>query len=129
MERIDHVGVAVPDLEAAMAVWNGLLGQTPELEEVETQKVKTAIYPCGIELVAPTGDTGPISKFLATRGDGIHHVTIRVKDIDGHLRRLKEAGVRLINEEATPGAGGCRVAFIHPAATGGVLLELAEHGE
>ena len=129
MERIDHVGVAVPDLEAAMAVWNGLLGQKPELEEVETQKVRTAIYPCGIELIAPTGDSGPISKFLATRGDGIHHVTIRVADIDAHLRRLKDAGVRLINEEATPGAGGCRVVFIHPAATGGVLLELAEHGE
>ncbi len=129
MKHIDHVGVAVSDLDAAMAVWNGLLGQTPALEEVETQSVKTAIYPCGIELIAPTGDSGPISKFLATRGDGIHHVTIRVNDIDAHLRRLKAAGVRLINEEATPGAGGCRVAFIHPAATSGVLLELAEHGE
>ena len=129
MKHIDHVGVAVSDLDAAMAVWNGLLGQTPALEEVETQSVKTATYPCGIELIAPTGDSGPISKFLATRGGGIHHVTIRVKDIDVHLRRLKDAGVRLINEEATPGAGGCRVAFIHPAATGGVLLELAEHVE
>ena len=60
---------------------------------------------------------------------GIHHVTVRVQDIDAHLARLKDAGVRLINEEAVPGAGGCRVAFIHPAATGGVLLELSEHGE
>ncbi len=66
MERIDHVGVAVEDLDAAMAVWNGLLGQTPELEGIETQKVKTALYPCGIELIAPTGESGPISKFLAT---------------------------------------------------------------
>ncbi|MEM8884074.1 MAG: methylmalonyl-CoA epimerase [Planctomycetota bacterium] len=126
MKRIDHVGVAVGDLARARELWDLVLGQEPDCEEVATQKVNTAMYPCGIELVAPTTGDSPISKFLAKRGDGIHHVTVEVDDIDAHLARLKEAGVRLINETATPGHGGCRVAFLHPAATGGVLVELKE---
>jgi methylmalonyl-CoA/ethylmalonyl-CoA epimerase len=107
-------------------MWDLVLGQEAETDEVPTQKVTAAMYPCGIELVAPTADDSPISKFLAKRGSGIHHVTVEVGDIDAHLARLKEAGVRLINETPTPGHGGCRVAFLHPAATGGVLVELKE---
>jgi len=126
VKRIDHVGIAVPDLTESRRIWDLILGQEPELEVVETQKVKAALYPCGIELIAPTSDESPISKFLAKRGTGIHHVTVEVDDIEAHLARLKEAGVRLINETPTPGAGGCRVAFLHPASTGGVLLELKE---
>ncbi len=129
MKRIDHVGIAVPDLAEARAVWDLLTGQEPGLETVPTQKVHTAMYPCGVELIAPASDDSPISGFLQKRGSGIHHVTIEVADIDAHLARLRAAGVRLINETATPGVGGHKVAFIHPSATGGVLLELCQHGE
>lgn len=126
MLRINHVGVAVPDLAAAREVWDTLLDQTPEVEEVATQKVTAAMYPCGIELIAPAAPDSPISGFLAKRGGGIHHVTIEVADLAAQLARLKARGVRLINEEPVPGAGGCRVAFLHPAAAGGVLVELKE---
>ena len=126
MKRIDHVGVAVEDLEAARRIWDELLGQEPECGEVETQKVSAALYPCGIELIAPTAPESPISKFLAGRGPGIHHVTIEVGDIEKELARLARNGVRLINETPVPGAGGCRVAFVHPSAAGGVLVELKE---
>ena len=129
MERIDHVGVAVGDLAAARELWDLLLGQSAKLEEVPTQGVQVAIYPCGIELIAPNASDSPISRFLDKRGSGIHHVTLRVDDIDAQLARLKTAGVRLIHDHAVAGAGGHRVAFVHPAATGGILLELSEHGE
>jgi methylmalonyl-CoA/ethylmalonyl-CoA epimerase len=89
--------------------------------------VRTATFPSGIELLAPLSAGSPISGFLDKHGAGIHHVTLRVQDLDAELKRLKDAGVRLINEEPVPGAGGCRIAFVHPKATGGVLLELAEH--
>ena len=127
MKRINHVGVAVPDLAAARAVWDALLGQKPVEEHVETQRVRAAMYPCGIELVAPAAPDSPISKFLDKRGGGIHHVTIEVDDIDAQLARLKDLGVPLINETAVPGAGSCRVAFLHPKAAGGVLVELKEN--
>ena len=126
MRRIDHVGVAVPDLAAARRVWDLLLDQEPETEDVPTQKVRAASYPCGIELIAPTAPDSPISRFLEKRGGGIHHVTIEVADLDAQLARLKAAGVRLLNETGVPGAGGCRVAFLHPAAAGGVLVELKQ---
>jgi methylmalonyl-CoA/ethylmalonyl-CoA epimerase len=130
VRRINHVGIAVPDLEAAREVWDALLGQEPEVEEVATQKVRAGMYPCGIELIAPTEPDSPIAGFLGKRGGGIHHVTIEVEDIEGQLGRLRALGVRLINESPVPGAGGARVAFLHPAAAGGVLVELKEtpHG-
>ncbi len=118
--------MAVSDLLVARRIWDRLLGQEPVEEVVETQKVRAALYPCGIELIAPTAPDSPISRFLDKRGGGIHHVTIAVDDIDAELARLRGDGVRLINETAVPGAGGCRVAFLHPSATGGVLLELKE---
>jgi methylmalonyl-CoA/ethylmalonyl-CoA epimerase len=123
---IDHVGVAVPDLAEARRIWDALLGQEPELEEVPTQKVTAASYPCGVELVAPTAPDSPIAKFLDKRGGGIHHVTIEVADLEAQLRRLKAQGTRLINETPVPGAGGCRVAFLHPSAAAGVLVELKQ---
>jgi methylmalonyl-CoA/ethylmalonyl-CoA epimerase len=127
VKRIDHLGVAVSDLAAARKIWDLVTGQEPDCETVATQKVETAMYPCGIELVAPVSEDSPISKFLAKRGDGVHHVTFEVDDIEAHLARLKDAGVRLINETPTPGHGGCRVAFLHPSSTGGVLVELKEN--
>ena len=127
MRHLDHVGVAVPDLDAALKLWKALLGEEPVIEDVEAQKVRTATFPSGIELLAPLSAGSPISGFLDKRGAGIHHVTLRVQDLDAEHKRLKDAGVRLINEEPVPGAGGCRIAFVHPKATGGILLELAEH--
>jgi len=128
VKRIDHVGVAVPDLVEAREVWDELLGQSPEEEDVEAQRVRTAMYPCGIELIAPASPDSPVSRFLETRGGGIHHVTIAVHDIDAHLARLRALGVELINEAAVTGAGGHRVAFLHPRSAGGVLVELKESG-
>jgi len=126
VKRINHVGVAVADLDQARQIWDSLLGQEPEIEEVATQRVTAAMYPCGIELIAPSAADSPISGFLDKRGSGIHHVTIEVDDIDAQLARLKGQGVPLINGTAVPGAGGCRVAFLHPTAAGGVLVELKE---
>ncbi len=127
MRHLDHVGVAVPDLDAALKLWKAVLGEEPVIEDVVGQRVRTATFPSGIELLAPLSAGSPISGFLDKRGAGIHHVTLRVQGLDAELKRLKDAGVRLINEEPVPGAGGCRIAFVHPKATGGVLLELAEH--
>ena len=124
MKHVDHVGIAVPDLDEARKLWDALLGQTPVLEEVASQKVKTATYPCGIELVAPTTPESPIARFLGKRGPGIHHVTLAVDDIKAHLARLKAQGQKLVNETPVKGAGGCPVAFLHPV--GGVLVELKE---
>jgi methylmalonyl-CoA/ethylmalonyl-CoA epimerase len=126
VKRIDHVGIAVEDLAASRAVWDALLGQEPACEVVESQKVEAAMYPCGIELIAPTSPDSPISNFLGKRGSGIHHVTVLTSDIESQLERLKAGGVRLINESPVPGAGGAKVAFLHPAAAGGVLVELKE---
>ena len=126
MKRLDHVGIAVPDLAAARNLWDALLNQRPELEDVPTQKVHAACYPCGIELFAPSSEDSPISRFLRKRGGGIHRVTIEVGDLDANLARLKEQGFELINEQAVTGAGGHRVAFLHPRAAGGVLVELKE---
>ena len=124
MKHVDHVGIAVADLDEARKLWDVLLGQTPVLEDVPTQKVKTATYPCGIELVAPMSPESPIARFLGKRGPGIHHVTLAVDDIKAHLARLKGQGVKLVNETPVKGAGGCPVAFLHPV--GGVLVELKE---
>jgi methylmalonyl-CoA/ethylmalonyl-CoA epimerase len=124
VKSVDHVGVAVADLDEARRLWDGLLGQTPVVEEVSSQKVRTATYPCGIELVAPMGPDSPIARFLGKRGPGIHHVTLAVEDLEGQLARLKAQGVALVNETPVKGAGGCPVAFLRPV--GGVLVELKE---
>ncbi|HEX5136131.1 MAG TPA: VOC family protein [Planctomycetota bacterium] len=124
MKHVDHVGIAVADLAEARKTWDALLGQTPVVEDVPSQRVRTATYPCGVELLEPMSPESPISRFLAKRGPGIHHVTLAVDDIEAHLARLKAEGVRLVNETPVKGAGGCRVAFLHPV--GGVLVELKE---
>ncbi len=131
--RIDHVGVACDDIEAALPRWADVHGlECKHVEEVAEQRVKTAFLPVGesrIELLEPTEPDSPVGKFLAKRGPGVHHVAYRVDDIEAELARLKEQGVRLIDETPRIGAGGARIAFIHPKETMGVLTELCERDE
>ena len=129
--KIDHIGIATRGIEESLAFWRDALGlEVAHTETVEEQGVRVAMLPVGeprVELLEPTGPETPVGKFLEKRGPGIHHVAVRVADIRASLARLKAGGARLIDEEPRFGAGGCLVAFVHPAASGGVLLELVEH--
>ena len=129
--KVDHIGIATRDIEEALKFWRDALGlEVKHTETVEEQGVNVAMLPAGeprVELLEPTGPASPVAKFLEKRGPGIHHVAVRVDDIRAALARLKREGARLIDEEPRVGAGGCLVAFVHPAASGGVLLELVEH--
>lgn len=127
---LDHVAIAVKDLDATVKFYVEVLGfAPPELEEVPTEKVRTAIFGHGmgrIELISPTdGGTG-VAKFLEKRGEGLHHICIEVDDIVGTMAELKNKGAQLLDEVPKPGAGGARVAFIHPKGAHGVLTELRE---
>ena len=128
--QIDHIGIAVGDLAEALKFYRDALGLEVEApEEVASQRVRAHFIPTGesaIELLEATADDSPIAKYVAKRGPGIHHLTLRVDDIRAVLGRLKEKGVRLIDEAPRPGAHGSLVAFIHPASTHGVLVELKE---
>jgi methylmalonyl-CoA/ethylmalonyl-CoA epimerase len=126
--RLDHIGIAVRSLDAAK-IYEDLGLSVGHVETVETQRVKTAFLSVGdsnLELLEPTSPDSPIAKFIEKRGEGIHHLCFRVENIEEHLERLKAQGYRLINEAPVPGAHGCRVAFLHPAAGNGVLIELSE---
>ena len=126
--KLDHIGIAVKSIEAA-TIYRALGLSIEHVETVETQGVKTAFLPVGdanLELLEPTRPDSPIAKFIEKRGEGIHHICLRVDDLDAHLARLKVEGFRLINDAPVPGAHGCRVAFLHPAAGNGVLIELSE---
>ena len=130
--RINHLGIAASGLDEARTRMAKLFGMTAEhTEEVAEQKVKTAFFPVGestLEFLESTDPEGPISKFLAKRGPGIHHVCFEVDDIDVAVASLLAKGVRMIDQAPRNGAHGCRVAFIHPAETGGVLMELSQGG-
>jgi methylmalonyl-CoA epimerase len=127
---IDHLGIAVPSIEEALAFYRDALGlEVAATETVADQGVNVAMLPVGesrVELLEATGPDTPVGKFLARRGPGLHHICYRVPDIRAALDRLRAAGARLIDEEPRVGAGGHLVAFVHPSATGGVLVELAE---
>ncbi len=129
-EKIDHVGIAVADLEKALAFYRDQLGlDFKGTEEVEEQKVRVAFFPVGeskIELLESTDPAGPVGKFIEKKGEGVHHLSFRVSDIEGKLKELKERGVALIDEQPRYGAGGAKIAFLHPKSTGGVLIELCE---
>ncbi|HEY5196551.1 MAG TPA: methylmalonyl-CoA epimerase [Solirubrobacteraceae bacterium] len=129
-DRIDHVGVAVADLKSAVALLSGTFGMTlTHRETVESQGVEAVLLDVGdshVELLAPTGEDTPIGRFLARKGPGMHHVAYQVADIDAALAKLTQEGVRLIDAAPRPGLRGSRVAFLHPAACGGVLTELVE---
>jgi methylmalonyl-CoA/ethylmalonyl-CoA epimerase len=129
--KIEHIGIATRSLDDALGFWRDALGlEVTHTEVVEDQGVRVAMLPVGeprIELLEPTREDSPIAKFLEKRGTGIHHIAVRVDDIRATINRLKESGARLIDETPRIGAGGCLVAFVHPSAAGGVLLELVEH--
>lgn len=128
--KINHLGIATKGIDEALRFWSDALGlENVHTEVVEDQKVRVAMLPIGesrVELLEPTSDDSPISKFLEKRGGGIHHLAVEVEDIAASLAKLKEKGMRLIDEAPRIGAEGCLVAFVHPAASGGVLLELVQ---
>ncbi len=131
--KINHLGIATKGIDEALKFWSDALGlENVHTEIVEDQKVRVAMLPIGesrIELLEPTSEDSPITKFLEKRGGGIHHIAVEVDDISASLAKLKSQGMRLIDESARIGAEGCLVAFVHPAATGGVLLELVQIAE
>src|SRR5581483_6720350 len=129
MLTIDHLGIAVKSLSAAKGLYEKLgMSISPE-ETVEKEKVRVVMVPAGesrIELLEATSEDSTIAKFIAKRGEGLHHVCLRVPDLAEAVQRLKQDGVRLVSEEIKIGAGGHRYIFVHPSSSGGVLLELVE---
>jgi methylmalonyl-CoA/ethylmalonyl-CoA epimerase len=129
-DKVDHIGIAVPNLKEAVKLYSNLLGVSPDHEEeVAEQRIRTAFCKIGeshLELLEPTHSESPIAKFLQKRGGGIHHICIQVSNIEKRLEELKAKGLQLIDQKPRMGAHGKKVAFIHPKSTGGVLLELSE---
>jgi methylmalonyl-CoA epimerase len=130
MTRIDHVGIAVESIHDAARLYTEGLGIALEhTETVEDQGVKVgflSLESCEIELLEPLADESPVAKFLASQGEGIHHLCIQVEDIGAAMERLREQGLRLLSDEPVRGAGGRLVAFVHPRSANGVLLELSQ---
>ncbi len=125
--KINHIAIAVPDLDGALGFWRDALGlNVDHVEDVASQKAVVAFLPCGdseVELVKPSAEDTGVAKFLAERGGGMHHLCFEVDDIDAMLIQLKSKGVRMINETAMA-LPGRKMAFVHPKSTGGVLVEL-----
>lgn len=128
--KIDHLGIAVNSIESGKDFWSGVLGLDFEgAETVEEQKVTTAFFPVGeseVELLESTSPDGPVAKYIEKKGTGIQHIAFRVENIEAALEELKEKGVQLIDQTPRKGAGGAKIAFLHPKATGGVLVELCQ---
>ena len=133
LSRIDHIGVAVEDLDAALELYADVLGMPVVHRETVTQQgVEAVLLDVGenhVELLAPLGPDTPVGKFLAKKGPGLHHVAYQVADIEGTLAALQDAGMRLIDETPRVGIRNSRVAFVHPASTGGVLTEIVQPAE
>ena len=129
--KIDHIGIATRQLDEGLAVWRDALGLTVDAtEEINEQGVRIAMLAIGdthVELLEALSPDSAVGRFLAKRGPGIHHIAIKVDDINASLADLKNKGARLIDETPRVGAGGCLVAFVHPSTTNGVLLELVQH--
>ena len=127
---LDHIGIAVKDLDAALAFYRDALGLEIEApEEVASQRVRAHFVPVGeakLELLEATAEDSPIAKYVGRRGPGLHHLTLRVDDIEAALAQLKAHGAKLIDERPRPGAEGSLVAFVHPASAHGVLVELKQ---
>ena len=129
MITIDHLGIAVKSLAAAKSIYEKLGLAISEEETVEHEKVRLVMVPVGesrLELLEATSDDSTIARFIAKRGEGLHHVCLRVPDLAEAVAKLKQGGVRLVSEEIKTGAGGHRYIFVHPQSTGGVLLELVD---
>jgi methylmalonyl-CoA/ethylmalonyl-CoA epimerase len=128
--KIDHIGIAAKSIDQVAPFWSSILGlPIAGRETVEEQKATTAFLPVGeseLEILESTSSEGAIAKFIESRGEGIQHIAFRVDNIEEALKELKEKGVRLIDEKPRRGAGGAKIAFIHPKSTNGVLLELSE---
>ena len=126
---LDHLGIAVKSLNAAKAIYEQLGLAISSEEEVPAERVRLVMVPVGdtrLELLEPTSDDSVIAKFIAKRGEGLHHICLRVPDLAAAVAKLKSEGVKLISEEIKIGAGGHRYVFVHPSSAGGVLLELVE---
>jgi methylmalonyl-CoA epimerase len=129
--RVDHIGIAVRDIEASQRFYSEVLGLEVGARK-ETADLKIAFIHAGeteVELLQPTGTGGAVAKFLETRGEGIHHLAFAVTDIEAALTRAKAAGYALIDEKPRPGAGAPKIAFLHPKTLGGVLVEFCEHDQ
>ena len=133
IRKLDHIGIAVRSIDEALGVYRALgLVEAGHREEVSSQGVRTAFLPVGetrLELLEPLSEDSPVAKFLSRRGPGIHHLCFAVADIDAALEDLATRGYRLIHSRSVPGAGGRRVAFLHPEAGHGVLIELSQDGD
>jgi len=128
--KIDHLGIAVNSIDDGKNFWSGVLGLNFEgAETVTEQKVTTAFFPVGeseVEMLESTAPDGPVAKYIEKRGQGIQHVAFRVENIEAALAELKEKGIQLIDQQPRIGAGGAKIAFLHPKATAGVLVELCQ---
>lgn len=131
LDKIDHLGIAVRDLDEAIARYTALCGRGPDhLEEVAPQKVKVAMFAVGesrVELLMAAAPDSPIAKFIDKRGEGMHHICFKVTNLEAALARMKAAGMEIIPNAGSAGAGGSRVAFLHPKSLTGVMVELVEH--
>jgi len=128
INKVDHIGIAVNSLEQARKFYEDTLGlKCKGVEEIEAQKVRTAFYPLGelsIELLEPTSKDSPVAKFINKNGEGVHHIAFYSEDLQSQLEQAQVCGCKLINEEPVNGAGGKKIAFLHPSSTHGVLTEL-----
>ena len=128
--KVDHIGIAVKNLDEALKFYEDILGiKCVETEVVEEQKVKVAFLPIGdteVELLESTSEDGPVAKFIEKKGEGIQHIAYRVDNLEKALEELKEKGIKLIDEKPRYGAGGAKIAFLHPKSTFGVLIELCQ---
>jgi len=133
IKKIDHIGIAVKSIEKASELFSNILGLEVGGEElIEEQKVKVAFLPlgdCELELLESTSPDGPIARFIEKKGEGIQHIAFRVNNLEKALEKLKEEGVMLIDEKPRYGAGGAKIAFLHPKSTNGILIELSERNE
>lgn len=133
INKVSHIGIAVKDLDQAIALYKSLGLALEGVEEVPSQKVKVAFFPVGdtrIELLQPTGEDSPVAAFIEKKGEGIHHLAFAVDDVVNSLQETASAGFKLIDQAPRPGAHHAQIAFLHPKSTGGVLMELCqEHQE
>lgn len=129
IKHISHIGIAVSDLDAGIAFYEKLGLKLESIEEVPSQKVKVAFFPCGdtrIELLAPTAEDSPVAKYIEKKGEGVQHIAFAVDDLPAELTAKETEGIQLIDKEPRPGAHGADIAFLHPKSTMGVLIELCK---